>query len=459
MYDVKFKMMRKFDIKSVVACLVGALLLMFTSCSSDDYINVIPNNSIALAAVDIQSLLENDKGNCAKKFLGLDDFRDSGLDLSTKLYFFETVDGNIGMAAKAADTDKLVDWFDGMSKKGVCKPVTKFKDYKFTVIKDSWVAGFSDDVLVILGPVLPVQQLEIRQNIVRLLGQDVENGIKGTPMFDHLDSIKAPVAFVAQAMALPDKFVAPFTLCAPKDADLSQVMVAAELDNTVGDEIIIHGETFSFNSKIDAEIKHTHDILRPIKGKYLSSVSSESAAGVFLNVEGEQFIKILHSNKTFQAVLTGMNTVIDMDNIIKSIDGDFIIVLPRIVNDMPEMQMCAQLKSKAFFNDIDYWKQSCPSGSKILNWGKDSYYYTSGDLTYYFGVSGDMQFYSGTTETEAKSILSKSAEPLSIDMQNLIKGQRMAMFFNLSTLLGQEGLGSMLHSLLGDKNTVLYIMK
>lgn len=451
--------MKKISIKSVVTCLVLMLLSILTSCSSDDYLNVIPDNSTALIAIDAHSLLEKGKGSDIKKMLSLDDIAECGIDLTEKLYIFETVDGNIGMAAKIADCDKLVGWFDQMSKDGKCKPTSEYKDYKFTVIKDSWVVGFSDDALVVLGPTLPVQQSETKLSIVKLLGQEEDNGIKGTPMFDRLDSIKAPVAFIAQAQALPDKFVAPFTLCAPKDADLSQVMIAVELSSTDGKNIVVRGETFSFNAKIDSEIKSSYNILRPIKGKYLNSMSSNSLLGVFLNVDGGQFINLLHSNKTFQALLAGMNTAIDMDNIIKSIDGDFVVVIPKLVKDMPEMQMCAQLKSKAFLNDVDYWKQSCPAGSKILDWGKDSYCYTGGDLTYYFGVSSDMQFYSGSTETEAKSILSKSVEPLSADIQNMINGQRMAMVLNLNMLLGQDGLGIIAHSLLGDKSTVLYIMK
>ena len=451
--------MKKISIKSVVTCLVLMLLSILTSCSSDDYLNVIPDNSTALIAIDAHSLLEKGKGSDIKKMLSLDDFAECGIDLTEKLYIFETVDGNIGMAAKIADCDKLAGWFDQMSKDGKCKPTSEYKDYKFRVFNDSWVVGFSDDALVVLGPTLPVQQSETKLSIVKLLGQEEYNGIKGTPMFDRLDSIKAPVAFIAQAQALPDKFVAPFTLCAPKDADLSQIMIAAELSSTDGNNIVIRGETFSFNAKIDSEIKSSYNILRPIKGKYLNSMSSNSLLGVFLNVDGGHFINLLHSNKTFQALLAGMNTAIDMDNIIKSIDGDFVVVIPKLVKDMPEMQMCAQLKSKAFLNDVDYWKQSCPAGSKILDWGKDSYCYTGGDLTYYFGVSSDMQFYSGSTETEAKSILSKSVEPLSADIQNMINGQRMAMVLNLNMLLGQDGLGNIAHSLLGDKSTVLYIMK
>lgn len=188
-------------------------------------------------------------------------------------------------------------------------------------------------------------------------------------------------------------------------------------------------------------------------------MSSGAVFGMFLNVEGAQFIKLLHNNKTFQALLVGMNTAIDMDNIIKSIDGDVVVVLPKFTKEMPEIQMCADLKSKTFLNDVGYWKQSFPAGSKIVDWEKDSYYYSGGDMTFYFGVSEDMQFFSGSSENEARNILNKAADPLSVNIQELIKGQRMAMVLNLDMLLRQDGLGSLANSLLNGKSTIVYIMK
>lgn len=451
--------MNKYFIRSVVACVAWALLSLFSSCSSEDYLNAIPDNSTALVAVDAQALIGNNGSETVQELLKIDDLADCGLDLSAKLYLFETVDGNIGLSAKIADDKKLIKWFDGMSKEGFCKTTSKYKDYQFTIIKDSWVAGFSDNALVVMGPTLPAQQQEVKQNILKLLGQDADEGIKGTPMFDRLDSINAPVAFVAQAAALPEKFVAPFTIGAPKDADLSQVMIAAELGSNDGNEIIIRGETFSFNAKVDKELKSSSEIFRPITGKYNANMSSGAVFGMFLNVEGAQFIKLLHNNKTFQALLVGMNTAIDMDNIIKSIDGDVVVVLPKFTKEMPEIQMCADLKSKTFLNDVGYWKQSCPAGSKIVDWEKDSYYYSGGDMTFYFGVSEDMQFFSGSSENEARNILNKAADPLSVNIQELIKGQRMAMVLNLDMLLRQDGLGSLANSLLNGKSTIVYIMK
>ena len=72
--------------------------------------------------------------------------------------------------------------------------------------------------------------------MVKYLKADEDEGITASPMFERLETITSPMAMVAQAQALPEKFVAPFTLGTPKDTDPSQVQ-ALKLSKSV----LIHG--------------------------------------------------------------------------------------------------------------------------------------------------------------------------------------------------------------------------
>ena len=81
-------------------------------------------------------------------------------------------------------------------------------------------------------------------------------------------------------------------------------------------------------------------------------------------------------------------------------------------------------------------------------------------MSYYFGVTDDMQFYSASTEVEALNVLSESETPLPEDIQELIKGKRFAVVFNVgaySSLSGQQG--GVVKTLLGETKTILYVMK
>ncbi len=441
--------------------LTFTLPVFLSSCSKGDYLNAIPENSIAVLAVDLQKIMENNsndesKLNILKSLIMVEDLSECGIDVSEKLYVFETVDGNIGFVAKVTNAKDLDSWLNNMASNGYFSTTVKRKDFRFTVIKDSWVAGFSSNALLVMGPVLPTRQAEMQKRIAMYLDQDEDKSIKVSPLFERLDNLNAQVSMVAQAAALPDKFVAPFILGAPKTADASQIMIAAEL-NAVPDVCLeVTGETFSFNKDIDIALKNAAKTFRPINGKYIESMPSAALVGVFMNVDGKQFIDILHSNAYFSALLAGLNTVIDMDNIIKSVDGDLSIVIPEYTEKSTIMQMSAQLGSKDFLNDVDYWKQSCPKGSKIEDWGKNAYFYTDGCMSYYFGVSDDMQYYSGSTPNNARQSINKTSEPLSLELQKRIIGQRMCMLFNLSAF---DTVKDIIEPLFGDVNTVIYSVK
>ena len=448
--------MKKICLESAAAYI--ALLPMFfllSSCSDEDYLNTIPSNSIALTAVDMQRLDGKNIADKICKTLNIDNIENCGLDLKTKLYIFETQEGNIGLSAKVADEGDLEKCLNIMAKDGYCQNISKYRDYKFTIIKQSWVAGFSSDALVVMGPALPAQQADLKRQIARCLGLDADQGIKDTPIFNRLDSIDSPISLVAQAAALPDKFSMPFTLCAPKDADASQVMIAAGVEKGENDCLVIRGETFSFNKDINEKIKASSNVFRPIKGTYVANMQKNFPIGVFMNVDGRELISLLHSNKTSQALLAGMNMAVDMDNIIKSIDGDMAIFLSA-TGENTDIGMAAQLRDKKFLDDVGYWKQSCPPGSRITDWDKDAYCYTNGEMSYYFGVSQDLQFYAGVTENGARGVLSKSEPALPAKAMKMINGQRLAVVLNASALFGN---GNVLEDFTGNTGTVLFIMK
>lgn len=455
------------NMKKIVWMIVATLGIITSSCSNTDYINAIPQESTAIVSIDIPAVAKNLKldnnnsANVLKSILHVDDASDCGIDMSKKIYLFESPEGNLGMCAKVDDSGDLKDWLEKLSKQNICKNISERYGYKFTILKDSWVVGFSDKSLIIMGPAVATAQAELQHQISKYLSQDEDEGIKGTPMYDKLDSIQGGVAMVAQAQALPEKFVAPFTLGAPKEADASQVLIAADMKVDKG-VLLINGETFSFNKSINESLKNSLKTYRPISGKYTNSMPNNALWGMFVNVDGKNYIKLLQANKGIQAILAGVNTAIDMDNIIRSINGDMTIIVPSYSSDKPNIMMGAKLASHDFLNDVGYWKQSAPKGSRILDWGKNSYYYTDGTTNFYFGVSDDNQFYSGSASDMAVNSIQKAKNPISPNVQSLIKGKRMCMVINISSLSKNTDIiktfMTLLHPVFGNVNTIVYFL-
>lgn len=446
--------------------IASLMIVLMSACSDNDYLNAIPSKSTAVISIDMSRLngqeQEQNQEHILKTMLHVDDVSKCGLDVKEKVYLFETIDGNLGLCAKVADEGDVSNWLSELSQQRICSTVTERKGFHFAVLKDSWLVGFSSKALLVMGPVVAEAQAEMQRQMVRYLNADEDAGIKSSKLFAQLDSIDSPMAMVAQAVALPEKFVAPFTLGAPKDADASQIVIAAGMD--VEDGVLkIAGRTFSFNPSINQALVKSQQVFRPIQGDYVQSLPDDAMAGIFMNVAGSRFLPLVQSNQGLQTLLMGINASIDMDNILRSVDGDMSIVLPTLGADHMQMMMAARLSHAKWLSDVDYWKQSCPKGSTIGNWKSNAFCYSSGKTCFYFGVTDDKQFFSGNDEVSAESSIRPSSHPISKRVQNMIRGEKMVMVINLEKSGGggsaMQAVTGLLSPLFGQLTAVVYILK
>lgn len=446
--------------------IASLMIVLMSACSDNDYLNAIPSKSTAVISIDMSRLngqeQEQNQEHILKTMLHVDDVSKCGLDVKEKVYLFETIDGNLGLCAKVADEGDVSNWLSELSQQRISSTVTERKGFHFAVLKDSWLVGFSSKALLVMGPVVAEAQAEMQRQMVRYLNADEDAGIKSSKLFAQLDSIDSPMAMVAQAVALPEKFVAPFTLGAPKDADASQIVIAAGMD--VEDGVLkIAGRTFSFNPSINQALVKSQQVFRPIQGDYVQSMPDDAMTGIFMNVAGSRFLPLVQSNQGLQTLLVGINASIDMDNILRSVDGDMSIVLPTLGADHMQMMMAARLSHAKWLSDVDYWKQSCPKGSTIGNWKSNAFCYSSGKTCFYFGVTDDKQFFSGNDEVSAESSIRPSSHPISKRVQNMIRGEKMVMVINLEKSGGggsaMQAVTGLLSPLFGQLTAVVYTLK
>lgn len=427
---------------------------ILSSCSRSEYINAIPAESQMLIRVSPAKLSGAKSPLILKTLLHLKNLDSSGIDLSQDVYFFEDGQGNFGICAKVNSESKLAKSLQdaGMS-------LTKRRDYKFAPLSSGWIIGFSDNAVLLMGPVVPAAQDDLITLMARYLGSDEEQGIKSSPMYATSDSIDAPMSIVSQTRALPEQFVAPFTMGAPKDADPADVILAAAMEVKKG-RLLMHGKTLSYKKSINSAIDKAANVYRPIKGDYIKAMSQDDVLGLFLNVDGKQFHSLLIQNRAATAMLAGINTAIDMDNIIKSVDGDLTLVTSSLGSDNLHMMMAARLSGAPWLADIDYWKKSVPAGGHIGDWGKNCYYYSGNGTTYFFGVTPDMQYMSGASPEEAKNSITTSLNPLPADLQEIIKGKKFAMVVNFKALDNSKAAAvtSLLMPMFGNINTIVYTM-
>lgn len=442
-------------IRSVVWGTLVVFAVMLSSCSGDDYINAIPESSTLLMSTNTAKLTGVGSQQLLKSLLHFKNVDKTGIDFSANVYFFEDARYNIGLCAKVSDDDKLAD----MLQQAGCR-VEKRRGFRFALLQGNWIVGFSDVSVLLMGPVIPAAIDEMKGQMVQYLKQGEDEGIKGTPLMERLQAIDAPMAMVCQASALPEQFITPFTIGAPRDASPSDIMIAASMEVSHG-RLLISGQTFSFKKQIDEALKKAQQTYRPIKGDYVKTMSASDGMGLFMNIDGKNFHKLIRQNRGVSTMLMGINTAIDMDNIIKSIDGDMALVASGLGNDKLQMMMGAKLGNSNWLKDVAYWKQSVPKGGRIGDWGKNCFYYTGNQTAYYFGVTDDMQYMSGGSKDEALRSIRPSQEPINNDLQQLIIGNKLVMLINFEALTDQkaQAITSMLKPLFGELNTIVYTMK
>ena len=160
-------------------------------------------------------------------------------------------------------------------------------------------------------------------------------------------------------------------------------------------------------------------------------------------------------------MLPGINAAIDMDNIIKSVDGEMAVITPSYADGHIAMSMAAELAHSKWLADIDYWKQSVPQGGKLLDWKPNAYRYTDGKTSFCFGVTADKQFFSGSNPDEAEKSIVASPNGISPMIADQVKGSKFALVANISALTGSNAsaVASMVRPIFGNVETILYKVK
>lgn len=448
--------------------------VLLASCASDDYVDVIPGESIALLSIDCQQGESTSSGtNVLQALLAVEGLEDAGLDFSSKVYLFETTDGTFGLCAKV-DSKKaltrLLEQHFVASRR--CQQLTERKGYQFTVLDDSWLIGFSSDALLVMGPTIKgsSEQAQLQQRMAKYLDADEETGIRSTGVFERLGK-DAPVCMVVQMDALPEAAALPLMIGAPKEADASQVWLSAAVTNADGC-LEIAGDVFSFNTKIDEALKKSFQSFRPVSEKYVGKMWKGALLGLFLNGDGKTLLPMLQANKGLQALLAGMNTAIDMDNILRSVDGDVAAIISGYENDKPVVGLLAQLAHTDWLKDVDYWKRSCPAGTAIRDKGPQAFCLdlnasAPGTDIFPFGVADGLQFYGGLFHHDGghPEGIPVVKETLPSQIQSKIEGKKMALVLTMAALKSRIGaetfkmIESVVTPLFGDVTTIIYTMK
>ena len=455
--------MKKIGFLFINLCLILALV----SCSNDDYTKALPSGSTALMYVDMKQSGGVESRDFLKKMVPIDDLGDCGLDFAQKLYFFELADGAVGLCARVSDAKQVGKTLKKLAENDQCKEISEVGGLQTAVLGQSWVAAYDDNAFLLMFSVPATDIQSAKNRLVRYLKQDGDHSEKFTQLFQKLNATKGIAAVVGRGQTL----LKTTDLDLPQGVEASQVLEAVSV--TVEDSVVYaRSNLFSFDEKVSKALNDHERVFRPIEGRYAQNFTKNAFMNIAMNVDGERFFPMIQNHETMMAFLVSANAAIDMNNIIKSIDGDVAMMyFGDLMFSDSRFLLLSELAHSQWLADVGYWKTSTPKGGEIKDLGKDTYCYSDGQSQYYFGLVGgsndgqksasSQQFFCGNTPNAATSPFEPFGEPIPSAVVEKIKGNRFAVVMNLEKSGGILAmmLKERFQPLFGDFNTVVYLVE
>lgn len=451
--------------KQDIIFVILAAVMALTSCSSD-YRNVIPVGSTAIMSVDVSELLASDNNadvsrvETLTKLLCIYDVEHCGIDLWKKIYVFEAADGAIGLVAKVNDEDAIDEWTKRLIGIGRCSGITEKKGYKFTMLNGVFIVGYSSDALLIMGPVIGNDRARTQKKMIKYL--EAKSGIMDTDLYGKLDAMEGTVSVVAQANSLPDRIAAPIMSLAPQKINTKDVIISASF-------MLLDDGWLNISCEISSENKSINDVLisssscKQFSNKYIGCIDEKAEISVLCGMEGENMIARLRENETLRTTLVGLNTIIDIDKMLKSIDGDMFFSIPSSYGGKLDFQLIADTKNCDWLDDVDYWKETIPQGTFITNRVSGGYCLSNSDLSLYFGMNDKQVMYIGTTERLSENTWHSSDNPLPDNIKTIASGKRLFAIVNLNSFfesrMESKAISSMMSPILGNVRMVVFSIK
>lgn len=437
--------MKRKAIIGVVLLLMAAVAAwyVFLRREPQSYTYVLPADMKAVASADMTALMWNAgqyTGYLQQLVLGDLGDAETGLNFSKKIYAFVSPDDYIGVAMAVADAKQLRAFFGTMNEEGSCEAVDEQRGFGWTTIEGQWLAAFDDDRLLVMGPALGSALDELRNRMVDYLQQDkAESGVQ-TPMFAELGEQKGIVALVSRLDVLPSANSRWMRTRLPGKAELQDVRLAASIE-VGGNRLTLHTTLLSDHPDMQKLTDEMDALFRPIRGDLVDSAPQQTLFWGGVNTSGEQVLELLRKNPSLRTALILLNMGIDVDMMIKSIDGDAAVAVEALDGNIavPAIFM-AQLARTDFLNNVDYWKRSLASRSDVLfrDFGDNRFYFSMGPQGAYFGVK-DKCLYVTPDERLAATALVPQVGNAVAPYRGEMKGCRWYLTLNLAQLWQQVG--------------------
>ena len=416
---------------------IGAGTYFYMKNAGNAYLNVLPDNAVGMARIDVKTFLDEAEMTVADCVKSLEksqdvDVQKIGLDLSRPAYAFASASGNFGFVASMDDEDDFASLCSDLHNLGRASTIVHQRGYSWVILEQQWLCAFDGTLALVMGPAVGAAQDQLRNEMARLLKQDKEDSGLKTKMFAELRRKEGSVVAVVGPEILPAKarvLLYKFDITTTDDALLRLHLSA---DKNV---LSMNTEVVAMKDEVKEQLRLLGKTLRPIKGELLSRAHDSTIAWLGMNIEGRKLLDMLRSVKKVRLSLAAMNLVLDLDRIIEAIDGDVAIEMTPSTNSSrrdPLLSYLSGMNLSARVANTDFFKGAASWGNSLVGVkeeGHNEYFLSWGEHGFYLGVDGGI-LYAGDQKVQTKD-----GNPLLNNAKGHIKGAHLYASFSIPDLL------------------------
>lgn len=340
--------MRKLLVKYAVLCVV----LLLVGCSKEaEYSKVIPSDVDVVATFDCQrmiaesGMLSDDATDSQKQLIEsfkkelsagetelfdeiLADPNSVGIDWSQKVYGFIQSNSRItAFVLSVTDAEKL---------KAACLAFggSQIRGRKFTQEDGfSWARTRKMDIAIndkacILVTSAGSEKIQaLKERIASWLSQEKEQSFVSTKYHKMLLDLDGEVGLYASMTALPENASMMASMAYTKDVDISSVKYLVDVAFEKG-QLVAHGQVLYEDSKFRDWMKSQEDACKTLDAKSLKALPLSTPLWFGVGIDGNTFYNHLLEHPTYGKELQNMSLPLDIEGVIRSIDGDFAVAYP-----------------------------------------------------------------------------------------------------------------------------------
>ena len=378
-------MRRNIIIASVVALLMlsGIVAYLMLKRSSDGVASSLPKDITMVARVDFQSLavhygLSGDHASSIMhKLLWYSDDDIDGIDYLSNSYAFAS-QGYFGAVVPLKDSKRFKQFVEQARS---CR-FEQQRGLSWAVVDFNVLLAVSNDRAMMMGPAVGAELDELRNTIAACLKQSEEESGMHSELFGMLAARNEPITLATTYDALPAQL---------QPEGLGQYVNFSSLYATAGltamkDRASLSIEFSSTDDKMNRILDKFDEALQPINGNLLQTAPSNPALHVEMGLNGEHFLNTLRSIPHMRTKLLFANALLDLDMIIKSIDGDVAFS----ISDNWVVQ--TEMHSMKFLDNVSGWNDDITRTAGIrfdISADKSHGSVLYKDNRFYYGVRGN----------------------------------------------------------------------